>query len=132
MIDRARLGRMFGAAGSAHDNERLSALRAIDIALAAAGLSWSWVVDIIANGAHQSEARERLFHRLVFDSLTAAYASQWGLTAAERAILGRVNSVIAAGGTVRDADDEELISAIEVCDALKRRNTPGPARVNWR
>jgi hypothetical protein len=131
-IDRDRLGKLFGAAGSAHEHERLAALRAIDASLAANCVSWAWVVDVIAHGAAPTEARERLYDQLVRNKLCEAYALSHSLTTRERLILGQVNVALDAGALVRDLEIDDVVSAVEIADEVRRRDRPSPARVNWR
>jgi|SRR6266849_381075 len=134
-IDRARLGKLFGALGSVHEGERIAALTAIDAALQASGLTWAWVAATIATGAsaETAEARERLFDRLVRDRLAEGYALQWGLTTTERLLMSQVELQLRAGVAVADVPTAELLAAIEVADQVKRRDPAhGPRRKNWK
>jgi hypothetical protein len=45
---RERLAKLFGMLGSAHEGERIAALRAIDRAMQSSGTSWADVADAIA------------------------------------------------------------------------------------
>jgi hypothetical protein len=131
-VDPARLGKLFGALGSAHDGERIAALRAIDGALTASGITWAWVASVITHGERSAGEREQLFESLVQSRLAEAYAKQWTLTTSEKAVLGKVAAAVEGGAALWEVPAGDLLAAIEVGDELRRRDRPGPRRVNWR
>jgi hypothetical protein len=121
----ARLGKLFGRLGSDQAGERANALAAIDKALPAAGLSWSWVCELVTSGTHAAdegaEARDRLLARLMADRLAEAAVGAHSLSVQEHVELRKVSGAIKETGSLRSVASADVARALDLADVIRRR-----------
>lgn len=123
---RERLAKLFGRLGSEHAGERQNGLAAIDKALTAAELSWTWVCELVANGIHSADqdvvARDRLLTRLVGDRLSEAmFAGENALSTQQHASLRKLHDGLKEVRSLRAVKSEEIVRALDLADLVRRR-----------
>ena len=121
--------KLFGMLGSEHAGERDNAVDAIGRALAASGLSWRWICELIAGGTTEQDAaaRDRLLSRLVEDRVKEAMIGAWSLSVEEHADLRKVNTELREARSLRSVGAHDVHRALEVADMVRQRY--GPALV---
>jgi hypothetical protein len=122
---RERLAKLFGRLGSDQAGERQNALAAIDKALAAAGVSWAWVCDLVGQAELLTEGdlarRDRLLSRLVGDRLNECLAQAWSLSAEEKAAVRPLRDTLQVSKSLRSIEPERIEVAIYVADTTRKR-----------
>ena len=122
---RERLAKLFGRLGSDQAGERQNALTAIDKALAAAGLSWAWVCDLLNQAELLSEGdlarRDRLLSRLVGDRLDECLVQAWSLSADEKKAVVPLSKALKLSMSLRSIEPERIENAIFIADTTRKR-----------
>lgn len=122
-FDRERLAKLIGRLGSEHAGERENAFAAIKKLLAASGLTWSWVCELVAGGelVEVIDGRDRLLTRLVGDRVKEAMVGGWCLLREEYADLRAVNAELVEVRSLQRLSADEIRRAIEVSDLVRQR-----------
>jgi hypothetical protein len=122
---RARLAKLFGLLGSDQAGERSNAIEAIGKTLAASGLSWSWVCELVASGVRAEDpeavARDRVLTRLVGERVTEAVFGIYSLNVEEHAQLRKVNNELRELRSLRGLTSREIVHAIDLADLVRTR-----------